>query len=87
MKYKRTILNIASIVFMIGCFLDIIIEYDTLSAGEGWGVVSMIGLMTVGLLGLLIDLVLQIFIKNKTLLNLLGVIAILILGVLIIKDL
>jgi len=86
MKYKKTVLSISSIVFIIGCFLDIIIEYDKLSKGEGWGVVSMIGLMGVGLLTLFIDFLLQLFIKNRTLVNVLGAITVIIFGILIIKD-
>jgi len=87
MKFRKTVLNVVSVIFIAGCLLDIIVEYDKLSTGGGWGVVAMIGLMGVGLLTLVIDLLLQVFVKNRVLLNVLGTITVIIFGILIIKDL
>jgi hypothetical protein len=87
MTYKKTVLNVCSGVFIAGCLLDIIIEYDKLSYGEGWGVVSMIGLIGVGFLTLFIDLLLQRFIKSGTVLNVLGTLTVIIFAILITKDL
>ncbi|MEX0275255.1 MAG: hypothetical protein AB3N16_12845 [Flavobacteriaceae bacterium] len=49
-----------------------IFKWEILSKEEGWGVVAMFGLIAIGLIPLLIDLVLQAFIKKKTTLNIIG---------------
>jgi FtsH-binding integral membrane protein len=86
-KYRKTVLNVSSGIFIIGCLIYTIVDYNDLSSGEGWGVVSMIGLMGVGLLNLFIDLVFQVFIRNRFLQNVLGTLTVIIFTVLIVKEL
>ncbi len=71
-KYRITILNTLSYLFVLGCLIYTIYKWQILSKEEGWGVVAMVGLMAISLIPLLIDLVLQIFIKKTTTLNVIG---------------
>lgn len=71
-NYKITILNALSYLYIFSCLVYTIFKWEILSKGEGWGVVAMIGLIAIGLIPLLIDLVLQAFIKNKMTLNIVG---------------
>lgn len=87
MKYSKTVLNICAFTFIIGCLIYTIADYEKLSEGGGWGVVSMMGLMGVGLLNLFIDLILQAFIKNRLWLNGLGTLVVIIFSILIINEL
>lgn len=61
MKYKPTIIGIAAWLFLACCCVNTIANYKELSAGEGWGVVGMIGLAGIGVVGLVIDLLIQLF--------------------------
>ncbi|UGU18155.1 hypothetical protein LS482_09770 [Sinomicrobium kalidii] len=71
-NYKITILNALSYLYILGCLVYTIFKWEILSKEEGWGVVAMLGLISIGLIPLLIDLVLQAFIKKKTTLNIIG---------------
>lgn len=71
-NYKITILNALSYLYILGCLVYTIFKWEILSKEEGWGVVAMFGLIVIGLIPLLIDLVLQAFIKKKTTLNIIG---------------
>lgn len=64
-NYKITILNALSYSYILSCLAYTIFKWEILSKEEGWGVVAMIGLIAIGLVPLLIDLVLQAFIKKK----------------------
>ena len=46
---------------------------EILSFEEGWGVVYMIGLISIGLIGLLADFILTMIFKNKRILNGIGI--------------
>ncbi|MCK0158924.1 hypothetical protein MWU65_17180 [Cellulophaga sp. F20128] len=50
-----------------------IVKWKTLSDAEGWGVVYMVGLIGIGLFGLIIDFILTLIIKNKKILNGIGI--------------
>lgn len=76
-----TILKGYSLIYLICCLLYTITNYKTLSSGEGWGVVYMIGLIAFGTLGLLIDYILVLLIKNKILLNVVGIVLVLIFSI------
>ncbi|ALM08248.1 hypothetical protein SB49_10875 [Sediminicola sp. YIK13] len=67
---KFTVLKGFSLLFILGCLLFTMVKWSTLSYEEGWGVVGMIGLISLGLAGLILDFVLTKLIKNKWLLNL-----------------
>lgn len=72
MKFKYSILTAYAIIFLIGCIGFTIYNYDQLSEGEGWGVVGMVGLMGFGIFLLVADLILRSIIKNKILVNIIG---------------
>ena len=61
------------LVYLTCCLIFTIIKWDTLSYAEGWGVVYMVGLFIIGLFGLLIDFILTLIIKNKKILNGIGI--------------
>jgi len=65
MKYKPTIIGIVAWLFLAGCCISIISNYKQLSSGEGWGMVGMIGLAGIGVTGLVIDLIIQLFRQKK----------------------
>ncbi len=60
MKYKATILNVTAGLFLLGCIINTLVNYKTLSAGEGWGVVYMFGIGSFGVAALVVDLVIQV---------------------------
>jgi hypothetical protein len=69
MKYKYTLLNISALIFLVGILITTIAKYKVLSAGEGWGIVAMVGLAGIGFLAIVVDFFLQLVIKNKKILN------------------
>lgn len=72
-----------SYLFILSCLIYTLYKWWVLSKGEGWGVVAMVGLMSIGLIPLSADLVLQFFIKEKTTLNLVGLLVGIIITVLL----
>jgi hypothetical protein len=64
MKYKLTILNLATGIYLTGILIFSIVNYKTLSREEGWGIVAMFGLAFIAVLTGLIDLILQRYIRN-----------------------
>lgn len=87
MAYKPTILNISTAIFISGILFYSILDYKTLSAGEGWGIVAMFGLAGVGIIAALADLILQRLIKNRIVINVLGLIILVGIAIAIISDL
>ena len=83
LKYRITILNSLSYLFILSCVIYTLYKWQVLSKGEGWGVVAMVGLMSIGLIPLSADLILQFFIKKKTTLNLVGLLVGIIITVLL----
>ena len=71
---KFTILSCCSILFIVGCLFYTGINWRILSQAEGWGVVGMVGLISFGIAGLIIDYVLRKLIKNKWILNIIELI-------------
>ena len=72
MKLKITFLNLFTIVYIIIVLLFTVINYKTLSDNGGWGLLGIIALVFYGIIGFLIDFLLQKFIKNKVILNIVG---------------
>lgn len=70
---KWTFLKGYLLVYLTCCLIFTIIKWETLSYAEGWGVVYMVGLFVIGLFGLLIDFILTLIIKNKKILNGIGI--------------
>ena len=70
---KSTFLKGYLLVYLTCCLIFTIIKWKTLSYEEGWGVVYMVGLIGLGLFGLLIDLILTLIIKDKKILNGIGI--------------
>ncbi|TRZ42452.1 hypothetical protein [Robertkochia solimangrovi] len=67
---KPTVLKIYSLLYLIGCIIFTILNYSNLDKGEGWGLVLMIGLISMGIIGLILDFFLTKLIQNKITLNL-----------------
>lgn len=86
MEIKPTVLNISTAGFLIGILIYSIGNYKTLSAGEGWGMVAMFGLAGIGVIAGLADLILQRFVKNRTLLNVIGLAIVVGLAITILAD-
>ena len=70
---KWTFLKGYLLVYLTCCLIFTIIKWKTLSYEEGWGVVYMVGLIGLGLFGLLIDLISTLIIKDKKILNGIGI--------------
>jgi len=70
---KWTFLKGYLLVYLTCCLIFTIIKWKTLSYEEGWGVVYMVGLIGLGLFGLVIDFILSLIIKNKKILNGIGI--------------
>jgi hypothetical protein len=76
-----TILKGYSLIYLACCLIFTLINWKTLSEEEGWGVVYMIGLIAIGLFRLLIDFVMTLLIKNKKVLNGIGIILVLVFSI------
>jgi hypothetical protein len=74
MKFRASVLNISAVIFLIGVIVYLVLNYEQLSANEGWGVVSMIGLLGVGIALLILDVIIQLVFKNKRAANIIGAI-------------
>jgi len=70
---NMTILKGYSLIYLVCFLIYTIAKWETLSHGEGWGVVYMVGLITIGLFGLGIDFAMRLLIKNKKILNAIGI--------------
>ncbi len=82
MTYRPTILNVSTGIFIASCIVYTIFNYSTLAAHEGWGIVVMVGLTASALIPLLIDLLLQVFIKDKRAVNITGLVVVIIFALL-----
>jgi hypothetical protein len=72
MNYRPTILNVLVGMFLAGIVICTILNYRSLAAHEGWGIVFMFGLVGVGILAGIADLILQLLIKSKKVVNVIG---------------
>jgi uncharacterized membrane protein HdeD (DUF308 family) len=86
MKSRFTILNISAILFIIGCIIFSVFNYQELSKEEGWGIVAMIGLIGIGTLLLGIDFLIQRLFTKKWVINTIGGIIFLITALFILKN-
>ncbi len=68
-----TILRAYFLIYIACCLIFTIVNWKTLSYEEGWGVVYMLGLISIGIVGLFADFILRLIIKNKVLLNGIGI--------------
>ena len=71
---KWTILKAYFLIYLACCIIYTIAKWKILAYEEGWGVVYMVGLIVIGLFGMLIDFILTLIIKNKKILNGIGII-------------
>ena len=81
MTYQPTVLNISSGLFVVGIFIYSILNWKILSAGEGWGVVAMFGLLGLACVAGFADLLLQALVKNPTWVNGIGLVIAIGLGI------
>lgn len=70
--YKLSVLNVLSYMYILACLNYLIINWEILSTGEGWGAVGILSLIFIGFVMAFVDLVLQLLIKNKIILNGIG---------------
>ncbi len=68
MKYRPTVLNIFSVILIIWINYDFWTDNPAADV-EGWGKLALLTFTGAGILGLLIDLGLQSFLKNYKLVN------------------
>ena len=71
---RLSILNSFAFLFLIGCVVYSILNYDELSKAEGWGVVGMVGLFGFGIFLLTLDIIIRNIFKNRLTANLIGLI-------------
>ena len=64
-----SVLSAASLLALLYVLIAVVVHYEGLMAGEGWGMVAMIGIAGIAVGGLLLDLVLRVFIKDRRTLN------------------
>jgi hypothetical protein len=64
MKLNLSILKTATILFVIGCCIYTIVNYQILAGNGGWGIVAMIGFTLFGLTMLVADGLIIYFFKN-----------------------
>ncbi len=81
MTYRLTILNSSTGLFLIGILIYSLLNYKTLSAGEGWGIVAMFGLAGVGLVAGFADLALQQIVNSPIWINGIGLAIVIGLGI------
>ena len=72
MKFRPSILNVYALLFLTGCIGFTFYNYSQLSEGEGWGVVSMVGLFGFGIALLIVDVIIRSLFKNKATANIIG---------------
>ena len=70
---KWTILRAYFVAYLTCCMIFTIVNWRTLSYEESWGIVYLFGLIFLGLIGLLTDFILSLIIKNKRILNVIGI--------------
>ena len=72
MNYQPTVLNISSALFVVGIMVYTLLNWKILSAGEGWGIVAMFGLLGLACVAGLADLILQALVRNSSWVNGIG---------------
>ncbi|MDO5664352.1 MAG: hypothetical protein Q4G63_03720 [Bacteroidia bacterium] len=66
MKYQATILNVFLALSIAAIITTTILKYKELSDGEGWGIVAMVGFLSIAFVGVVIDLIIQILTQRIT---------------------
>lgn len=84
MRYKLTILNACTALFMIGLLVYTLYHYERLSDDEGWGTTAMLGLAGLGIMGGLMDLLLQALLKHEGTINIIGSFIVVTLGMVVV---
>jgi hypothetical protein len=74
MRLRLSILNVYAGLLLLGIIVYTIIQYDVLSEGEGWGVVLMVGLAGYAAVLLVIDIIIQLIVKNRKTANIIGLV-------------
>jgi len=73
MSYHFSILNSISTTCLLWIVIYTIWNYSILSEGEGWGIVAIFGILVIIFIAVIINLILQVFIKDPLILNLVEV--------------
>lgn len=64
-----TILRAYFLIYIACCLIFTIVNWKTLSYEEGWGVVYMLGLISIGIVGLFADFILRLIIKKQSIIK------------------
>jgi len=66
-KYRLTFLNVTTMLFFLAMAAYMMLNFSatTRGSGEGWGMFGLIGFTIFGLIGLLLDFMLQYMIKSR----------------------
>jgi len=64
LRYRVTILNVFGAIILLSCITRMIVDYEELSKGEGWGMVGMFGIAGIGLAILVVDLIIQFLFRK-----------------------
>ncbi|MEO8770710.1 MAG: hypothetical protein ABI402_11510 [Ferruginibacter sp.] len=72
MRYKISILNITSYIFIVIIIFYSIFKYNKLSEGEGWGIVAMFGSAGIPVVLLILDFIIQQIFKDRVVINIIG---------------
>jgi hypothetical protein len=68
MRYRLSVLNVCSALFVVGCILFTIRNNEELVKEEGWGIVAMTSLIAIGIAGFVVDALLQWIFRDKLIL-------------------
>ncbi|MAT54748.1 MAG: hypothetical protein CMN32_09720 [Saprospirales bacterium] len=72
MTYRPTMLNISTAISLTKISIYATWNYKTLSASEGWGIVTLFGLAGIGVVAGFADLILQRLVKKRKAINIVG---------------
>lgn len=86
MRYSLSVLNVFSGLVIIGCLAYAGIHSGELYSGRGFYLSVAIGIGAIGVIGFLVDVVMQLLIHNKKVVNIIGaVIALLVVSIILIS--
>ena len=73
-KYSITLLNVFVFISELFFLIYSLVKWQELTKGDGYGLVALIIIAIIFLTGLFVDIILQLIIKNKIIMNAIGTI-------------
>lgn len=68
-NFRWTVFSVTSCLVIIGAILYLIVDYDNLARGEGWGIATMIYVIGLGLAGLAADIIIRMIVQHDRTVN------------------